>query len=311
MDTSYHIPVLVEPVLRYLLHTPDGIYVDGTLGGGGHAEAILAHLSDRGRLIGFDADADAISFSGKRLNQYGIQFQYIHNNFANIKEALHANGIEKIDGLLLDLGISSHQVDEEPRGFSYKGDAKIDMRMDQNRTLDGWTVVNQYTQDKLSELFWKFGEERNSRKIAGRIAHARIRNPINTTGELASVVQSVVGKQYITNTLARVFQAIRIEVNQELANLEKALRDALSILNGDGRIVVISYHSLEDRIVKSFFRNEAAQSKQSGNKYLPDIPCQPRLRLLVKKPVVPTGEEISQNSRARSAKLRAAERIDG
>jgi len=310
MDTSYHTPVLVEPVLRYLLNSPDGIYVDGTLGGGGHAEAILARLSDHGRLIGVDADTDAISFSGKRLNRFGTRFRCINDNFANIKHALHTIGVERINGLLLDLGISSHQVDESRRGFSYRTDVNIDMRMDQSGILDGQEIINHYSQTQLAELFWKFGEERYSRKIAARIIKVRSERPVQTTGDLRSVIQEVVSPQFLTNTLARVFQAIRIEVNHELDNLRIVLRDAVELLTSDGRIVVISYHSLEDRIVKSFFRNESAEHHRSKNKLLPDVPCQPTLRVLTKKPIVPLDDEITRNPRARSAKLRAAERIE-
>jgi len=309
VGTSYHTPVLVESVLHYLIHNFDGLYIDGTLGGGGHAESILAHLSGHGKLIGFDADTDAIAFSRNRLNHYGERVQYIHDNFVNIKKSMHSIGIEQVDGIFLDLGISSHQVDEGIRGFSYRNDVKIDMRMDRSQILDGWTVVNHYSQDALAEIFWKFGEERNSRKIAERILQARTVNPINSTGELTGVIQSSVGKKFLTNTLARIFQAIRIEVNQELVNLQTVLHDAVELLNTGGRIVVISYHSLEDRIVKSFFRNESAVSQSSGHKYLPDVPRQPKLRSLTKKPIVPTNTEIAQNSRARSAKLRAAERM--
>jgi 16S rRNA (cytosine1402-N4)-methyltransferase len=309
MDMSYHIPVLVEPVLRHLLHTPDGIYVDGTLGGGGHAEAILTHLSDHGRLIGLDADTDAISFSGKRLHQFGARFRCIHDNFANIKHALHAVGVKRIDGILLDLGISSHQVDEDCRGFSYRNDVNIDMRMDQSGVLDGREIINHYSQTKLAELFWKFGEERYSRKIAACIVKVRSEHLVQTTGDLRSVIQEAVGPRFLTNTLARIFQAIRIEVNHELDNLQTILRDSIGLLHSGGRIVVISYHSLEDRIVKSFFKNESAESHPSQNKLIPDVPCQPTLSILTKKPIIPSDEEIARNPRARSAKLRVAERL--
>jgi len=309
MDTSYHIPVLVEPVLRYLLHNRDGIYVDGTLGGGGHAEAILTRLSDQGRLIGVDADTDAISFSGQRLHRFGVRFRSVHDNFANIKHALRAIGIERIDGILLDLGISSHQIDADRRGFSYRNDVNIDMRMDQSGVLDGREIINHYSQSELAELFWKFGEERYSRKIAAGIVKVRSESPVQTTGDLRSVIQDVVGPRFITSTLSRVFQAIRIEVNHELDNLQVVLRDVVEILNSSGRIVVISYHSLEDRIVKSFFRSESAKRQQTQNRLLPDVLCQPTLCVLTKKPIIPSDEEIALNPRARSAKLRVAERI--
>lgn len=309
MGSSFHTPVLAAAVVQYLPTAPDGVYVDGTLGGGGHAEAILMRLSSRGQLIGFDRDEQALLFARARLAQFGDRVRYIHENCANLRPVLEKLGVEQIHGLLLDLGISSHQVDDAVRGFSFQRDAHLDMRMDAWQQLDGWTVVNTYDEQRLADMFWTYGEEKLSRRIARRIVDARQHRSIDTTGELASIVESAVGRRFLQKSLARVFQAIRIEVNDELENLRNVLRDALDVLVLGGRIVVISYHSLEDRIVKDFFRTEARSAAPSGSKYLPDRPRQARLAILTKKPITPGADEIAQNPRARSAKLRVAERI--
>jgi len=308
MNSNYHTPVLVEKVIRYLQVNPDGIYVDGTLGGGGHAESILVNLSPMGRLIGFDMDIDAITFSKIRLKKYGDRIAYVQKNFSTIKNSLDDLSITEIDGLFLDLGVSSRQLDMM-RGFSFMNDDRIDMRMNQRQELDGRYVINKYDEKKLADIFLKYGEERNSRRIARRIIEKRTLSPIRTTGELAMVIESLVGKQFLNKSLARIFQAIRIEVNNELENLYNALKGAMQFLKTGGRIVVISYHSLEDRIVKEFFKEESKSIIKSGNRYLPDQPKTARLTILTKKPIIPDENEVRINSRARSAKFRAAERI--
>jgi 16S rRNA (cytosine1402-N4)-methyltransferase len=302
----YHLPVLCAEAVEFLLAGNPRIVVDGTTGGGGHAENICKRLSPGERLICFDADADALVESKKRLASFQDRVTFVHANFRNLKTELHGLGINTIDGLLLDLGVSSFQLDEASRGFSYRADEPLDMRMDRRLSRNGRDIINTYTQERLADVLWKFGEERASRRIASRIVAAR---PLETTGDLASAVRGAVGGQNQVKSLARVFQAIRIEVNDELGSLSQALTDAMDLLADGGKIVVISYHSLEDRIVKEFFREESAESIPSGHKLIPDTPKVPRLRVLTRRPLEPSADEVQQNGRARSAKLRAAERI--
>jgi 16S rRNA (cytosine1402-N4)-methyltransferase len=299
----YHLPVLCAEAVEFLLASNPRIVVDGTTGGGGHAEKICERLAPGGKLMCFDADADALEESKRRLARYRVTF--VHNNFRNLKTELQGLGIDHIDGLLLDLGVSSYQLDEASRGFSYRADEPLDMRMDRRKSGNGRDIVNTYTQEKLADVLWKYGEERASRRIAARIVAAR---PLETTGALAAVVREAVGERNLVKSLARVFQAIRIEVNDELGSLARVLADATDLLSDKGRIVVISYHSLEDRIVKEFFREESATSIPSGHKLIPDTPKDPRLHVLTRRPLEAGPEEVSRNGRARSAKLRAAER---
>ena len=306
MDVQYHVPVLRDEAIEFLVTDPSKAYVDATVGGGGHAEGICKLLHRTGRLICFDADKDAIGFSRNRLAQFGEHITFVGSNFRNLKSELQAIQVDKISGLLLDLGVSSFQLDEPTRGFSYRSDAKLDMRMDHSQQLTGWDVVNTYTERALADVIYGLGEERKSRRIARWIVGAR---PVDTTRELSAAIESAAKGRYVTETLARVFQAIRIEVNNELKNLECVLRDSLDVLAPGGRIVVISYHSLEDRIVKEFFKEESRDRIPSGNKYTPDRAAIPRLRILTKKPIR-TGEgEIARNPRSRSAKMRVAERV--
>lgn len=309
MINEYHVPVLVNEVIHYLLTRPDGIYMDGTMGGGGHAESIISRLSEKGRLVGFDIDQDALQFSEKRLKKFGDRVIYVHDNFSNIRNVLSNQGLSEIDGFLLDLGVSSHQLDVEQRGFSFQSECRIDMRMDQNQSFDGWKIINKYEQTKLAETFKKYGEERHSWRIAKKIVDMRNKKEINTTGELASVVESITGSRFLKKSLARIFQAIRIEVNNELENLQQALKNILDLLIPGGRIVVISYHSLEDRIVKKFFIDNSLTFHLAPHKYLPNTPVKPKLKILTKKPINASYDEILINPRAKSAKLRAAERI--
>jgi 16S rRNA (cytosine1402-N4)-methyltransferase len=309
MDRPFHTPVLVEDVVRYLITAPDGVYCDGTLGGGGHAEVILRNLTAQGRLIGFDQDEEAVSFAVHRLQPFGDRVRVLRSNFSRIREGCSQLGIGTIQGLLLDLGVSSHQIDDASRGFSFQQSGRLDMRMDRSQSLDGWSVIRTYDEERLTEIFRSYGEERAARRIARKIANDRQKHPVETTDDLAELVGSVVGKQFLAKSLARIFQAIRIEVNGEMERLQTVLRDAMGVVGQGGRIVVISYHSLEDRIVKTFFRDEARTSIPSGHRLLPDRPREPRLRILTNKPVVAGDQEVARNPRARSAKLRAAERI--
>ncbi|MBF8295819.1 MAG: Ribosomal small subunit methyltransferase [Bacteroidetes bacterium] len=306
---SYHTPVLREEVLTWLITSTDGIYVDATLGGGGHAESILQRLNPTGVLVGFDADPDAIQFAATRLSSFGERVTLVHDNFRNISAALAQRGIDHISGIVFDLGVSSYQIDEPSRGFSFRGDDRLDMRMDPAQALDARAVINQYEEAELADIFWQYGEERASRSIARTIVRQRSGTAVETTGELVALIKSVVGERFLIKTLARIFQALRIEVNRELESLQGALGQAVSLLNPGARVVVISYHSLEDRIVKETFKRDAALIRPSGNKLVPDTELVPRLRILTKKPLEATIEESRLNPRSRSAKLRAAEKI--
>lgn len=279
----------MEQALSFLLQDPEGTYIDGTLGGGGHTEAICGKLSGAGRVIAFDVDEEAIRFAVSRLGEYSSRLTTIQANFNCMRSELGRLNITAVNGILLDLGVSSFQLDNSDLGFSYRGEGRIDMRMDRRQTVTGWDVVNTYREEDLRTILWTFGEERYGRRIAKKIVAAR---PIDSTMHLRDVVGSAVGGRFLTKTLARVFQAIRIEVNKELESLEATLRDSLQILAPGARVVVISYHSLEDRIVKSFFRLHPGE-----------------LKILTRKPVVPADEEVEANKRARSARMRAAERL--
>ncbi len=305
----YHTPVLLTQTLTQLNVRPEGIYLDATLGGGGHSEEILKQLGPNGRLVGIDADPDAISYASDRLAKYQNQYLFIRDRFSNLKSVLLQHNIESISGVLFDLGVSAHQLDKPEKGFSFRAEAKLDMRMDPEADLDAKTIINTYDRDTLAELLWNYGEEKNSRRIAKAIEQSRQRSSIETTRDLAYVVEKSVGAKNLTKTLARVFQALRIEVNDELEQLRKALVDAVEVLQSDGRIVVISYHSLEDRIVKQFFRDAAAIVQSVRHKLEPSKERTPILRILTKRPVEADEKEVRENPRSRSAKLRAAEKI--
>ncbi len=317
MSNGYHIPVLRKEAVDALITTADGVYVDGTLGGGGHAEAIAKKIFPNGLLIGIDADADAIAEAQRRFSATTDFQQFIgsghiilvHDNVSNIQAILRQRNVRQIHGLLLDIGVSSFQLDEGSKGFSFRTNDALDMRMDKRQTLDARTVVNTYSEQELARVFWRYGEEKSSRRIARAIVEHRAHRRIETTGELAFVVEEKASGKFFVKTLARVFQALRIEVNHELENLSNTLRETMEVLAAGGRIVVISYHSLEDRIVKNFFQVEAADKVSSGHKLLPDMPRVPRLRVITKKPIIASDEEQLQNPRSRSAKMRAAERL--
>jgi 16S rRNA (cytosine1402-N4)-methyltransferase len=306
---TYHTPVLLQEVLFYLLTARNGFYVDGTLGGGGHAEAILEQLTPDGKLIGIDLDDDALEEASKRLVRFRECAIFVKENFRNIKSVLSQQGVKQVQGILLDLGVSSYQIDEPAKGFSFQMDEQLDMRMDRHQHANAKDIINQYDEQALVDILWKYGEEKHSRRIAKAIVQRRIEQPIETTGQLAAIIGRTVSGQFLNKTLARVFQAIRIEVNNEIENLRRVLRDCVDTLHPGGRIVVISYHSLEDRLVKYAFRAASAQSIPSGNKIIPDTPLQPVLKILTQKPVMASEEEMENNPRSRSAKLRAAEKV--
>jgi 16S rRNA (cytosine1402-N4)-methyltransferase len=303
--STYHEPVLCTEALRYLITDNSGIYVDATVGGGGHAEAICRQLGAQGKLIGFDADVDAIVEAEKRLLPYASQVTLIRDNFRSMVDTLAARGIGQVAGILFDLGVSSFQLDTGAKGFSFRADELLDMRMDRRRGLRAWDVVNTYPEERLTQVLREYGEEYGARRIARAIVRQR---PVDTTGALRAVVERCVGGRFLTKSLARVFQALRIEVNEELPNLSQALGNVPGLLQPAGRCVVIAYHSLEDRIVKEFFREEASDRIRSAHKYLPDVPRAPQLEILTRKPVTAGEAEQARNPRARSAKLRAAAR---
>lgn len=310
MEGGYHIPALAQEVSDFLPAREDPVIVDGTLGGGGHAEQMLEQAGKDARLIAFDLDEEAIAFARKRLERFGERVTYVHDNFRNIAPRLSELGIAHVDFLLLDLGVSSHQIDSAERGFSFQKVGKIDMRMNSSQTLDASMVLNTYDIPRLADIFFLYGEERQSRKIAAAIAATRRLHLIETTDKLTDVVRGVVGEgPKGQKSLARIFQALRIEVNGELENLRIALAHIVNRLSSGGRVAVISYHSLEDRIVKEYFRDNARTFIKSSTKLLPDTEVRPNLKVLTKKPVEPTAEEIERNPRARSAKMRVAERV--
>ena len=302
-----HYSVLLNESIEGLNIKPNGIYVDATLGYGGHSEEILKRLTT-GYLYSFDQDEEAIKYSNKRLSKVSNHYKIINDNFVNMKERLLEEGITHVDGIVFDLGFSSPQIDDETRGFSFMKDAKLDMRMNLKQKKSAYNVVNEYSLEELTNIFYKYAEEKYSRVIAKKIIENR---PIETTLELVDVIKSSVPYKYaLTRHPERViFQAIRIEVNQELSVLEKVLPDALNLLNVNGRISVITFHSLEDRIVKQTFKEYTELNDLV--KGLPNIPDEFKVhyKLINKKPILPSDTEINENSRSKSAKLRIIERV--
>ncbi len=309
MESVYHTPVMVEEALAYLMTSPDGVYLDATLGGGGHAEAIVRRLSPGGKLIAIDRDPDALQSARTRLQPWEHLILFVHDVFSSIREHLDAHRLPGLHGALFDLGVSSYQLDTPGRGFSFQQNAPLDMRMGAGqKTAAG--VLNSYGEKELADVFYRFGEEKKSRRIARKVAEARALRPLSTSIELAEIVKSAVGERMFVKSLARIFQALRIEVNEELEELRRALELMPELLLPGGRIVVISYHSLEDRIVKNFLKDEAATHVPTSDPFArSDRVRNPRFRILTKKPIVASGREQTENPRSRSAKLRAAERI--
>lgn len=303
-----HKSVLLEEAINGL-NIKDGlIYVDCTLGYAGHSGKIL-EKNKKGWLYAFDQDEEAILFSNKKLSSIGSNFEIIHSNFVNLKSELNKRGINKVDGILFDLGVSSPQLDNKERGFSYHKDALLDMRMDKDNPLSAYEVVNNYKESDLITIFYRYGEEKYSKSIARKIVEYRKNKKIETTLELVDIIKSGVPEKYKreTHPAKRCFQAIRIEVNKELEVFESALKDAIDLLNKNGRICVITFHSLEDKICKEIFKKNSEVNKVF--KGLPDVPYEymPKLKLIGK--YTPTNEELDDNNRSRSATLRIAEKI--
>ncbi len=306
-----HRSVLLEEAVEALAIRPNGIYVDGTAGGGGHSFEIASHL-DEGRLIAIDQDEAAIQAASARLAPLGERAQVVRNNFSHLNEVLDSCGIDKIDGLLLDLGVSSHQLDVAERGFAYQNDAPLDMRMDRRGTLTARDVVNTYSEEALKRILFTYGEERFSGRIAARIVAARQKAPIETTLELAELIKSAIpaaARDGGHHPAKRSFQAIRIEVNRELDVIVPAIEAAVSRMQSGGRIAIITFHSLEDRIVKQTFARLA--SGCTCPRDLPICVCgkKPLVRVVSKKAILPSEKELEENPRSRSAKLRVAEKI--
>ncbi len=307
-----HKSVLLKETMEQLNIRPDGIYVDGTLGGGGHAWEICRHLSKKGCLIGFDQDADAIQAAKKRLLEFQDQVKIIHSNYCKMRSELHKNGIEKVDGILLDLGVSSYQLDSVERGFTYREDAPLDMRMDQSQVRTAKDIVNGYTEGELFRVIRDYGEDKFAKNIARHIVAAREEKPIETTGELAEIIKRAIPAKVRMSgghPAKKTFQAIRIELNGELEVLKNSLDDMIDLLNPGGRICVITFHSLEDRIVKTIFKTNENPCTCPSN--FPVCVCgkKPKGRLTVKKPIIPGKEELEENKRSKSSKLRVFERI--
>ena len=305
-----HISVLLKESIESLMIKEDGIYVDCTLGYGGHSSEILKRIK-RGHLFAFDQDQEAINFSRERLSKISDNFTIIKSNFYYMKEELEKSGITEVDGIIFDLGVSSPQLDDGKRGFSYHQDARLDMRMDQESDFSAYEVVNQYSEKDLARIFFQYGEEKYSNSIAKNIVKYREEKPIETTFELVDVIKKSVPEKYSRDKhpARKVFQAIRIEVNHELDILEQTVKDAASILKKDGRLSIITFHSLEDRIVKNTLRD--LSSVDPLVKGLPNIPNEylPDFELVTSKAIVPTNQEIEQNNRSRSSKLRVLKRI--
>ncbi len=301
LDVVYHIPALLHETVDGLNIKPDGIYVDVTFGGGGHSKEILSKLSSKGKLIGFDQDLDALANVPD-----DPRFTFIRSNFKYLKNFLKYHGIHKVDGVLADLGVSSHHFDEEERGFSFRFDGQLDMRMNKEAQLTAEKVVNTYSEEQLADIFYLYGELHNARKIARTLVKSREQAPIIKIFQLVEVLKPFFSRDKEKKDMARVFQALRIEVNQELDALKQLLISTIEVLKPGGRISVLTYHSLEDRLVKNFFRSGNFEGKIEkdffGNVLAP-------FKQVNNKVIVATDEEISKNSRARSAKLRIAELI--
>jgi 16S rRNA (cytosine1402-N4)-methyltransferase len=297
-EPAYHVPALLTETIDGLKIKPDGVYVDCTFGGGGHAREILKQLGDKGKLLGFDQDEDAF----KNIIR-DDRFIFVHSNFRYLKNFLQFHGVEKVDGVLADLGVSFHHFDEAERGFSFRYDGELDMRMNKKSKLTAAHILNTYTEEKLADVFYFYGELRNARKIAATIVNERAKEPFTRIFSFVEVLRPFFGREKEKKDMARVFQALRIEVNREMEVLKSLLNQCVEVLNDDGRLVVLTYHSLEDRLVKNFFRSGNFEGKLEkdfyGNVIAP-------LKAINNKVIVAGDEEVAANPRARSAKLRVA-----
>lgn len=313
MSEFKHVTVLLNEAVKGLNINPDGTYVDATLGGGGHTTKILEQLTN-GHLYSFDQDEEAIAYNRQHLAEYieAGKLTLIHDNFRHLKSALQNVDVSGIDGIVYDLGVSSPQFDEAGRGFSYRFDARLDMRMDQDNPIDAWKIVNEWPYEKLVRIFYRYGEEKFAKSIARRIETVRREHPIDTTNDLVEVIKEGIPaavRRHGGHPAKKVFQAVRIAVNDELSALEDSLEQALDLLNVNGRISVITFQSLEDRLVKTMFKEKTSLPELPPN--LPIIPegIKPKFKSITRKPIVPTEAELEENHRSHSAKLRIIERI--
>ncbi|MDR2840650.1 MAG: 16S rRNA (cytosine(1402)-N(4))-methyltransferase RsmH [Paludibacter sp.] len=298
---NYHIPALLEPTINGLNIKADGIYVDATFGGGGHSRKILSHLSNEGRLLGFDHDSDATT---NTIDD--SKFTFVRGNFRYIKNFLRYHKIDAVDGILADLGVSFYHFDTAERGFSFRHDAMLDMRMNQNASLTAEILLNTYQEEKLADIFKNYGEMYDARKIAAAITKARSNKKISTINDFLQIMQPFTRYDHEKKELSKAFQAIRIEVNGELDALKELLLQSTQVLKKNGRIAIISYHSLEDRLVKNYFKTGNFEGKQEKNFF---GECITPLKTVNNKVIVPSEEEITENPRSRSAKLRIAEKV--
>ena len=306
-----HKSVLLEETMESLKIKEDGTYLDGTLGGGGHAYEVCKRLGDKGRLIGIDQDADAIQAAGERLKEFGDKVTIIRNNYCNARTALEEIGVTKVDGIVLDLGVSSYQLDTVERGFTYKYDTPLDMRMDQRQSLTARDIVNEYSEQDLYRIIRDYGEEQFAKNIAKHIVAARAKKPIETTYELNELIKAAIPAKIRAtggHPYKRTFQAIRIECNHELEVLKESLDDMIDMLNPGGRLCIITFHSLEDRIVKNCFRK--MENPCTCPPEFPVCVCgkKSKGKVISRKPILPKEEELEENSRAKSAKLRVFEK---
>ena len=309
IGNDYHIPVLYYETLDNLVKNPDGIYIDCTLGGGSHSEGILERLSDKGLLISIDQDTNAIEYSKKRLEKFGSKWKVFKGNFENIDTIAYMAGVDKVDGILMDIGVSSKQLDDPERGFSYRYDVKLDMRMNTDQKISAYDVVNTYSEEQLSKIIFEYGEERHARKIAKLIVEERKSSPIEKTSDLIALIKRAYPERASKHPAKKTFQAIRIEVNRELEVLENAMSKAVELLKVGGRLAIITFHSLEDRIVKNTFKDLATACKCP--KDIPICVCGgvKKFEIITKKPIIPIDDELKNNNRAHSSKLRILERI--
>lgn len=307
-----HKSVLLFETVDNLNIRPDGIYVDGTLGGGGHSFQILKRLGDNGRLIGIDQDEDALNAAGKRLAIFEDKVTTVRSNYCHMKQVLHDLGIDKVSGIVLDLGVSSYQLDEPERGFTYREDVPLDMRMDRRQPKTAKNIVNEYSEMELFRIIRDYGEDKFAKNIAKHIVAARAKKEIETTGELIEIIKAAIPAKIRMaggHPAKKTFQAIRIELNAELEVLQNSLDDMIDLLEDGGRICVITFHSLEDRIVKTIFKKN--ENPCTCPSHFPVCVCgkKPKGRVITRKPIVPSDEELEENSRSKSSKLRVFERI--
>ena len=301
---EYHKPVLFDEVIENIISEGDAVYVDCTLGGGGHTEGMLERSSEKSKVIGIDQDKEAINFAKERLKKYGNKIEIFQDNFRNLDTVIYLAGYNKVDRILMDIGVSSNQLDNLERGFSYRYDAKLDMRMDRNLKISAYEVVNDFSEKEIADIIYKYGEEPKSRKIAKNIVEYRKNKKIETTLELSEIIIKSIGKSMKKHPSKRTFQAIRIFVNKELEVLEEALDKAVNLLNNNGKLLVITFHSLEDRMVKEKFREY-----ENPCTCPPEIPvcvCNKKSlgKVITKKPIIAKESELNENNRAHSAKLR-------